>query len=534
MRSRTAWVSNVGLLLLGACQPGAPDPEPGDPGLEVPGQPLEQLGFCRNGAPRPPREFSGSNLRDVGACGDVVIAGNDQITLIPVDAEHETLAIPVNSFADLSPRGRLLVLYDRTNDALILRDLDTDTQQQWPMSDGRYDFVLSKQAPGARLWICESWRLDVVVDGERVELADGVNCPSVAASPMHSTLAFADSDGRITWADTDAMTVAPTSLTGFEYGLTAAAGVRRDFLTMTPSGPYLRYAVATLEVDGDGELIPFTDESVLFDLAEDQVVLEASWFEIGQASLFEAPLFVTVAGELFAVQAGEATSLGTGVHQLAGGIDSALVLTNAGAVLRYGGEGFDVVETEVPASLENTYLHTSPAGHAGYASGLTDICATPECQQHLFSLRSFGPEGSGEPVLSRSIWNAIDVGDDGTIVADALVVEGTVGDWSEFPFPQLLVFAPDGTIAAEWEHHPDMSDVGHARLADGRIAVGYRDVGEDDVLVIVDPATAEIVEAEVYPDGPGSMGDIHEFWGDASGQVVVLHIDTRFRITSPQ
>jgi hypothetical protein len=452
------------------------------------------------------------------------------LMLVPVDGEPEPLTLPINAWRKFSPRGRLLALHDWQLGTVFLRDLAAGSVQELAAQDVEFDFVLSKQHPGARLWLCEAGQLDLVVAGERTELAQDVICASVVSSPMHSLLAFATIDGVIAWADADTQLVTTTSLAGFEYDPSNVEGVRRDYLEMTPSGAYLRYTAATrANLDSEVEVQVF--DALLFDLDSDQVVFDSGgWPAIGQAPLFEAPLFVTDAGESFAIQAGGASSLATGVQQLRAGMDSAVALMADGSVQRFHGAGFAEVVVELPANAENGFIFTSRASALGYAIGGTMECATPDCINHLFALRGFGPGVSTQRVLSRNLWPQIHVGEDGTLVTDAIIVEGTLDDWSSFPFPRLRVIAPDGSVVADWEHSPNGDFDAYGRFGEDRIAAAYSDYSRADALLLVDPVAGTIDEVETYPDGDG---EIQAMWADPSGQVVVLEIDDRVRIVVP-
>jgi hypothetical protein len=160
---------------------------------------------------------------------------------------------------------------------------------------------------------------------------------------------------------------------------------------------------------------------------------------------------------------------------------------------------------EVPAEPQHQDLVLSPDGQAGAIAWPTLLCATPACERKLDSLRQFSLAGPGPQLLSASYWQTVHVFGDGSVLADASLVDGPFAEEVALPDPKLLLIDIDGQVRAEWVHIPELSPTTTAvLLADGRVVVGLAGWDVASELLTVDPdalTITKIAEFEPYVSG---------------------------------
>ncbi len=498
----------------------------GDTGDHL-GEPLDHAAYCPDVEAPLLQPFIPARFGQLGPCGDLLLSidpfGSDDHAVFPVDGEPEQLP-PI--WHRLSPRGRVLLSYNFFDAILTVRELGQAEEQTFMLLtqyESPSGFVISEFAPGARVWICDDNTLDLNVDGERTTLATDVNCATVATSKMHSQLVFATLEHEVIWVDTDAGTITPTSLAGFEYAESDAIGSRKDILELSESGSYVIHTTQEM-FDNDGYPMPYPIDESLFDLVHDTMLINPPLsFYYLQAAVFGAPLFAVVDGELFGIRDGEMTSITTDIESytwpIAARDGSVVLIESDGMVVRYGGEQFDIREVEVPAEPEHPDLVLSPDGQAGAVTGPTLLCATPACERKLESLRQFSPAGPGPQLLSASYWQTVHVFDDGSVLADGSLVDGPFAEEVALPDPKLLLIGIDGQVRAEWAHIPELSPTNAVLLADGRVVVGLKGWMVASELLTVDPdarTITKIAEFEPFVDG------IEWLWVDGLGERIAV------------
>jgi hypothetical protein len=335
----------------------------GDPDPEIPGESLEHQKWCSDSTVDGLQLFPATSLREFGPCGDALVLQQGEMMLLRVDGEPEMLGVaqpdvgePSNSYR-LSPRGRLLAIHEG-NTTLTVRNLETELETSIPLvtyiSDpyhvwtGAFGFVISKSAPGVRVWTCAENSLDLLIGAELVPLADDVNCSTIATSGMQSQLVFATLDNTVMWADTDAETLTATLLPDFKHeGLHWQLGQRKDLLGMSVVGPHMvheRWEV----VDNDGRNQPLQQDRTLYDLEHDVVLATDPWDISGhQAPAFGAPLFIVHDGVMYGVVDGMMLQLATNINpwHMKPAADGSLFTIEAGEVVHFSGPAFAVRET---------------------------------------------------------------------------------------------------------------------------------------------------------------------------------------------
>jgi hypothetical protein len=481
------------------------------------GEPLDHAAYCPDVEAPLLQPFIPARFGQLGPCGDLLLSidpfGSDDHALFPVDGEPERLP---RIWHRLSPRGRVLLSYNFSDAILTVRELGQAEEQtfmlltQYASPSG---FVISEFAPGARVWICDDNTLDLIVDGERTTLATNVDCATVATSKMHSQLVFATLEHEVIWVDTDAGTITPTSLAGFEYAESDAIGSRKDMLELSESGSYVIHTIQEV-FDNDGAPMPYPIDESLFDLVHDRMLINPSLgFYYLQAAVFGAPLFAVVGNELFGIRDGQMTSITADIKPYAwpsAARDGSVVLIESdGTVVRYSGEQFDTREVEVPAEPQHQNVVLSPDGQAGVIAGQTVLCATPACERKLDSLRQFSLAGPGPQLLSPSYWRTVHVFDDGSVLADGSLVDGPFAEEVPLPDPKLLLIGSDGQVRAEWVHIPELSPTNAVLLADGRVVVGLAGWEVASELLTVDPVAltiTKIAEFEPFVSGIQWLG----------------------------
>jgi hypothetical protein len=559
MPKPATWI--VLLPLLGtACNPAASDGDgetsetngdtgdtgdgDGDEEPEIPGEPLSQHKWCPDVTVDGLQRFPGASLRGFGPCGDALVSQQGEIMLLRVDGEPEMLGVeqpdvsePPNSYA-LSPRGRLLAIVEN-NTTLTVRNLETDVEASVPLVIyspspraviGSFGFVISKSAPGVRVWTCNDHSLDLLIDDQPVRLADEVNCVTIATSGMQSQLVFATMDNTVMWADTDAQTVVPTLLPDFKHeGLFWKLGERKDVLGMTRVGPHLVHSRWEVQ-DNDGRDQPLPQDTSVYDLEHHVVLATDTWgISAHQAPAFGAPLFIVHHGALYGVVDGTMLQLAMDINpwHMRPTADGSLLTIEGGEVVRFSGPTFTVRETLLDAPPTNWTLTLAPSAESGAAAGATDICATPACNDTLSSLRRFNLDGSvGQPVLSARNWYIFHVTDDGMILARGAPVDGPFDSNVQLPEERVVLIGQDAAILAEYGYDPDASvgDFGMP-LADGRMLLAITNYQSTDELIVVDSAAGTIEPAVGYENQTGEW-PIHQV--DALGRRVVIAYQHEF------
>jgi hypothetical protein len=499
--------------------------EPDEPDEEIPGEPLDRVRWCPELSAPPLQRLVDAEFLAMGPCGDLrSYDGDYRSMLVRADGGVEVFGEPYATGTWLSPRGRVFASFSLTTMILSVRDLDTDTEVEFGFDDTDLEvgFVISKTAPGALAWLCHANDLDLVIEGDRVPLADHVNCKTVVSSGMHSLLAFATLDGTVMLADTDAMSVEPTSLAEFEYTASNILGNRQDSLAMSTSGSYLIHVANEIQ-DNDGALTAMPIDVTLFDaeldaelggLGEDSLALK-------QAPVYGAPLFVLDGSALFVVLDGEAKQLATDTNTwkvLPTPAGPIYVIEGEGEVLRISGPDYATREAVLPVDPANVALRLSPSGTYGSATGETQTCATPSCASMLQALHRFGPEGPLDPLVGTSPWKVVHIYEDGTVLTTGAPVEGPFDSEVALPEPRLLLLAPDNTVLAERGVDPSHTPNG-VTLADGRAMVSLSSFDVSDDLLIVDPVGATI---EPYPDYDAASLGAGSLYVDALGRRVAM------------
>ncbi len=539
----------IGLASLSACDVGYKplggngetgngdgDGDNDGPEQELPGAALDWARYCPDLSAPPLQKFAGADSYFMGGCGDLLMGTDDnQLLLARIDGTTEQLGVWNKTAVLLSPRGRLVARQSVDSSVLSLRDLDAGTevefgltQDEFGATHSNWGFVISKSAPGARLWVCDSNALDLVIDGAREPLATDVNCETVTQSGMHSLLAYATLDDEVMLADTDTLELSPSGLVGFEFDETFEIGDRRDALELSTTGPYLTHIINTVQ-DSDGANDTYSVGQVVFDvehgveLASNSDVLGVDYLATLQAAVFGAPLFIldgdalSVAVDDVAKPIAEGTNYWRVRPTAAGPV---YVLDEQGEFARISGPAFATHEVVLTADSANERFRLSSSGEYGAATGETDVCATPACASRLFALRRFGPDGPLPPLLGTEDWGIAQVLDDGAVLALGAPVDGPFDTEVTLPKPRLLLIDGDGAVLAEHPAHP--AQIAHAvALADGRIVVALGSINDDELLV-VDPAEATI---EPYPGFDTTTLDIHSIDVDALGRRIVIYFN---------
>jgi hypothetical protein len=324
-------------------------------------------------------------------------------------------------------------------------------------------------------------------------------------------LVIATLEHEVMWADTDAGTVEHTSFAGFVHDPTSDYGDRNDQLQIL-SGGYLQHDVYEV-VDSDGAPVPTIVSRGLFDLTHDRSLVPPqaiySHHSYARAELFEAPAFVVVDGELSVVRDGELVAIASNVapslHAPSDG--SVIVFENDGPLVRYSGEDFETRDVLLSAP-ERASLMLSPSGTAGASDSITELCATPACERKLFSLQRFSPAGEAEPIYSASYWWILHVYDDGTVLAQAALVDGPSNEEVELPGEALVLIGIDGQVRAQWELGDEISIVYPAALADGRVLVSIGGYMQPEALLTVDAQVTGFEPVAGY-NPTNRVGEIH-------------------------
>ena len=515
------------LAPLAACV--TPDEEP-ELAAEVPGQPLDRAGFCPDVTVDAPQRVNQAELRQLGACGDALVDLDTHWRLLPIDGPAIDLPAAAAGegfvFHQLSPRGRILASHDYSSGEVGLQVLGSDEPARRfaltepdPGARSREGFVISKHGLGAQFWTCADGDLilrDPVDEADDERLAGEVDCDTVTASSLHSTLAFATLADEVAWVDTDALTLTPVTVEDFVRGDSQVLGTRRDNLRMATSGPYLVQTQAVM-MDNDG----FPDEiayaEVLYDVEADARLIdsgEQDWLTRSQAAVFGAPMFVVSDDALYGARDGELISIVTGIEPFgpAANPDGSVVFIEpvSRAVVRYSGDRFETREVELGAQADQAALRLSPDGRAGTVMRTLDECVDPNCDQTFRVLRQFGPAGEGFESRWAGHPFVAHVFDSG-----AMVVVGTL----EGGAPGLVLLSPEGQPLTTEALDERLSPRSPVVLADGRLLIGMGHFQVADVLLAVDPVEGTIGSAGV---DVASVYDIERVEVDALGKRIAV------------
>lgn len=502
------------------------EPEDPEPDEEIPGQPLEHARWCPDIVSPPLQRFAAAEFLSLGPCGDMLVrAPGDELLLVRVDGETQELGASSQWGAWFSPRGRLLARLEAETHSLYVYNLETGATSNHALgSTAVTDFVVSKFAPGARRWTCQSNALEAVVPAETTmfpKLAEDANCETVAASGMHSLLVFATLDGEVMLADTDALTVEPTNLMDFQFSDRLVLGRRRDTLALSTSGAYIIHTIRTVQ-DNDGSLEPLPTGVRLFDAEHGVELASIDDDELPrrQAAVYGAPLLFLDGSALRVAFDGQTRQLTaeTNYWQFQPRADGSVHAIDGGAVVRSSGPDYASTETVLPSDPANVVLELSAGGSFGSAGGETDICATPACASNLHVLRRFGPDGALPEWLGSSPWRVAQVFDDGTMLTVGAPVEGPFDSDVELPAPRLLMFDADGSVLDEWPAD-DAHDVNGVALADGRVVVALSSYEVVDELVVADPEAGTIT---AYPDYDAHTRGAGSLYVDALGKRIAM------------
>ena len=463
-------------------------------GEEVAGEPLEQAGFCPELSVSPLALVSDGQLRQLGACGDLLTAGEYERTLYTVEGEVEALAGGAEH--QLSPRGRLLSSND--TETVQLRVLASDTPpRSIPIVDNlryREGFVLSKHGLGAQFWNCDEGALtlrDHIDEAADLVLATEVDCATVVSSPMHSVLAFATLDDEVAWADSDEQLVTMVDSVAFERVDSNDFGDRKDLLELSTTGPYLIHVQVGV-TDNDGYPDPLPQQRALHDMAFDRALVENGGVSLNwaQAPVFGAPMYV-YSGGLSVVRDGELVTLSTTTFGtfVAARDGSVIARDEDGSIVRYANVDSSEREVLLPAvDAVQAGMWVSPEGRAGALLIETSDCFDAECTTFIRALRQFGANGQGE---SRWVGlpQVVHVFEDGQVL-----VHGQRDGEAD---TSLHLIGTDGATRSSQATEPGLSAGSSVAVADGRLLLALVDQELADELVVVDPAAGDFAPAGV-------------------------------------